>query len=61
VAIKEQQIVYVKTALEEYRKVNERLAEHLQRDSHSVPPVAVELSLDEKELRPEGQFKPEEW
>lgn len=50
--IKESQLVYVKTALEEYRKVNERFVEYLQSHAKSVPPVSVELSLDEKELRP---------
>jgi hypothetical protein len=50
--IKEEQIIYVKMALEEYRKANKRFVQHLQRDSQSVPSVTVELSLDEKELRP---------
>jgi hypothetical protein len=48
-------------ALEEYHKISEGFIQHVEKNKDSVPVVKLELSLDEKELRPEGLSEHEEW
>lgn len=50
--MREGQIVYAKLALEEYQKISEGFIQHVEKNKESVPIVKLELSLDEKELRP---------
>lgn len=54
-------MVYVRPALEEYHKISENFIQHVEKNKDSVPVVKLELSLDEKELRPEGLGEAEEW
>jgi hypothetical protein len=59
--MREAQVVYVRPALEEYHKISENFIQHVEKNKDSVPVVKLELSLDEKELRPEGLSEHEEW
>lgn len=59
--LREDQIIYVRPALEEYHKMSEGFIQHVEKNKDSVPVVKLELSLDEKELRPEGLAEHEEW
>jgi hypothetical protein len=59
--IREAQVVYVRQALEEYHRISENFIQHVEKNKDSVPVVKLELSLDEKELRPEGLTEHEEW
>ena len=59
--LREAQVVYVRSALEEYHKISENFIQHVEKNKDSVPVVKLELSLDEKELRPEGLAENEEW
>jgi hypothetical protein len=61
VAIRPEEVVYVTPALEEFNKINEMFIKSVEKNKDSVPVVRLELSLDEKELRPEGLSALEEW
>jgi hypothetical protein len=61
VPLREAQVSYVRMALEEYHKISEGFIQHVEKNKDSVPVVKLELSLDEKELRPEGLSEHEEW
>lgn len=61
VPLLDEQIPYIRNALDEFNKIVELFIKNMEKNKDSAPVVKLELALDEKEMRPEGLSEFEEW
>ena len=52
---------YIAVALDEYSQIKTEFLEHLQSGKEYTPALRMEMSLDEREIRPEGLSAHDEW